>query len=269
MKKALILLLSTCLCVLFAGCGNSNPPEENNTEPTSSNQEISDGKTGTGGIAPDFSIDERYHSISSALIDYVGDEAYAEWQQVRQKNFTILEFIEYFKIPKDVFTELVRPELTPEFCESFAPELTLSEIQDMLGYSFSEIDALYSGDQEQINRAFCGPLAFVNDADGEIYSIDWLVEHTPQEYIDAQLPLDQVQAVIDKTASDEFGLYDLAEIAQSKLATVLSLEGAESSSESEAVSSEMGTASPESEETFSKPDADSPESDVISLIQWP
>ena len=65
--------------------------------------------------------------------------------------------------------------------------------------------------------SFCGPLAFVNDADGEIYSIDWLVEHTPQEYIDAQLPLDQVQAVIDKTASDEFRFYDLAETAQQKL----------------------------------------------------
>lgn len=108
--------------------------------------------------------------------------------------------------------------------------------------------------------AFCGPLAFVNDADGEIYSIDWLVEHTPQEYIDAQLPFDQVQAVIDKTASDEFRFYDLAEIAQSKLVAALSLEGAESSSESEAVSSETGTVP----RSLRKP---SSESDVISSVQ--
>lgn len=269
MKQVWILLLSICLCLLAAGCNHENSGGENSISPPSgSSQQISEGKPDTGGVAPDFSVDERYKSISSSLIGYVGQEAFEEWIG-QEENINIFTFIQYFKIPKDIFTQLVRYDLTPEFCESFAPELTLSEIQDMLGYSFSEIDALYSGDQEQINRAFCGPLAFVNDADGEIYSIDWLVEHTPQEYIDAQLPLDQVQAVIDKTASDEFGLYDLAEIAQSKLATVLSLEGAESSSESGAVSSEMGTASPESEETFSKPDADSPESDVISPIQCP
>ena len=218
MKQVWILLLSICLCLLAVGCNHENSGGENGISPPSGNsQQISEGKPDTGDVSPDFSIDERYHSISGELIDYVGDEAYEGWRQVRQKNFTILEFIEYFKIPKDVFTELVRIDYTPEFCESFAPELTLSEIQDILGYSLSEIDALYSGDQEQINRAFCGPLAFVNDADGEIYSIDWLVEHTPQEYIDAQLPFDQVQAVIDKTASDEFRFYDLAETAQQKL----------------------------------------------------
>lgn len=217
MKQVWILLLSICLCLLAAGCNHENSGGENSISPPSgSSQQISEGKPDTGGVAPDFSVDERYKSISSSLIGYVGQEAFEEWIG-QEENINIFTFIQYFKIPKDIFTQLVRYDLTPEFCESFAPELTLSEIQDILGYSFSEIDALYSGDQEQINRAFCGPLAFVNDADGEIYSIDWLVEHTPQEYIDAQLPLDQVQAVIDKTASDEFRFYDLAETAQQKL----------------------------------------------------
>ena len=238
MKQVWILLLSICLCLLAVGCNHKNSGGENSISPPSdSSQQISEGKPGTGGVVPDFSVDERYHQISSGLISYVGNEAFEEWLSQRD-YYTIVEFIEYFKIPKDVFTELVRIDYTPEFCESFAPELTLSEIQDILGYSLSEIDALYSGDQEQINRAFCGPLAFVNDADGEIYSIDWLVEHTPQEYIDAQLPFDQVQAVIDKTASDEFRFYDLAETAQQKLDIARSLSSDPGSSDEQTVSSD-------------------------------
>ena len=74
----------------------------------------------------------------------------------------------------------------------------MSKIQDVLGYSLSEFDALYSGDQEQINRAFFGPLAFVNDADGETYSIYWLAEHTPKDNLAAGLPIDEVEAVIQR-----------------------------------------------------------------------
>lgn len=58
-----------------------------------------------------------------------------------------------------------------KFCGSFAPNLTIFGKQDILGYFPSGIDALFSGDQEQINRAFCGPPAFINHADAEIYSI--------------------------------------------------------------------------------------------------
>ena len=58
-----------------------------------------------------------------------------------------------------------------KFYGSFAPNLTIFGKQDILGYFPSGIDALFSGDQEQINRAFCGPPAFINHADAEIYSI--------------------------------------------------------------------------------------------------
>ncbi|MBC8560974.1 hypothetical protein [Fumia xinanensis] len=73
--------------------------------------------------------------------------------------------------------------------------------------------------------------------------------------------------MINKTASDEFGLCGLAEITQSKLVTELSLERAESSLESEEVYSETGTYSPESGKTSSEPDSDFPESYVISPVQ--
>ena len=72
-------------------------------------------------------------------------------------------------------------------------------------YSSEMIDAIYSGDQKQINEAFCGELAFVNDADGELYSIYWLAEHSAEDYIAADLPLDEVERILEKAS--EYSYY--------------------------------------------------------------
>ena len=73
-------------------------------------------------------------------------------------------------------------------------------------YSFTDeqIDALFSGDQGRVNRAFCGPLAFINEADGELYSIYWLAEHSAEDYTAAGLPLEQVWKVAALAQTEEF-----------------------------------------------------------------
>ena len=128
-----------------------------------------------------------------------------------------------------------------KFYGSFAPNLTIFGKQDILGYFPAESTPLLrrpGTDKLRLLRPTC--LYQPRRRGNLLHSMTGWLEHIPQEYIDAQLPLDQAQAVIDKTASDEFGLCGLAEITQSKLVTELSLERAESSSESEEVYSETG-----------------------------
>ncbi len=185
MKKVLISLIILISVFPFTGCIKQNNNEAKDV----------------------LAFAEKYHTVDGNLIDYVGTEEFNKWIETRNANFTILDFIEYFKIPKDIFTELARPNLTKEqqkaLCTSQKKDYSLSELQDILGYSLAEIDALYSGDQEQINRAFCGDFAFVNDADGKIYSIEWLATHTPQEYINANLSISQIETLIQKVYDEE------------------------------------------------------------------
>ena len=79
----------------------------------------------------------------------------------------------------------------------------MDEYLEEFGYTDEQIDAIYSGDQKKINRAFCGSLAVYNENDGELYSIYWMAEHTAEDYIAAGLSLEQVREVVELSQSTE------------------------------------------------------------------
>lgn len=176
-----------------------------------------------------------YHSIDVSLMNYVGQEEAVEWAETtnrettdeyrRGEGVTIQAFIEKFNIPKDVFTELTQGTISQEFAESLG--MTLEECYEEYGYTDEQIDALYSGDQDAIDRAFCGPLAFVNEADQKVYSIYWLMDHTAEDYAAAQLSLNQVEEVLQTASEEEYGeRYDLIEKVEPKLTQAYALEEA-------------------------------------------
>jgi len=155
-----------------------------------------------------------YHSVPGELIDLVGNDPVMEWYNScfeepdpygrPGESFTIAAFVERFQVDREDFTRCVHEDLTDE-----------------------QVDAIYSGDQKQINKAFCGSLAFVNEADGEIYSIYWLADHTPEEYVAAGLPLDQVQTVVELAQTEEYADWnDLGKAAEATLAEAEAIEAA-------------------------------------------
>ena len=213
------LCLVFAMIVLLTGCAktppaadsiqNSSATSQPDSPPTTDTQESSPTSTppvdtsevNIGGGGDDLFCQKHnpaYHSIDSIIINHVGQDAFDEWlsslpespdgscgRYVRKES-NIIGVIEYFQIPKEFFTE--------------------KSSADIVMYSSEMIDAIYSGDQKQINEAFCGELAFVNDADGELYSIYWLAEHSAEDYIAADLPLDEVERILEKAS--EYSYYD-------------------------------------------------------------
>ena len=76
-----------------------------------------------------------------------------------------------------------------------------------------EIDAIYSGDQSQINEAFCGDLAYYNPSDGQLYSIYWLSDHTAADYQAAGVPVSEVERILDDASAMGGSYASLAEAA--------------------------------------------------------
>ena len=248
MKKAAIFTALICMLLLVSCSHSALTTESESTESISSSQNISSEQdnfslqensdptedlseeNGTGGFYPDGSIDERYTSIDIRLSRYVGSEIYTAWKE-SGAEFNVRSFIEFTQIPQSTFTSIMRPEYPEEtltnFREIFGEELTLSELQDMLGFSLEEIDILYSGDQAAINRAFCGPYGVFNETDGQIYGLKWLASHSAEDYVKAGLPLEQVNEVLMRVTeeySQGSGFFEMAQKTEETLTSAIALE---------------------------------------------
>lgn len=252
MKKAAIFTALICMLLLVSCNHSALTTESESTGSTSSSQNISYEQdnissmssfqensdptenlfeeNGTGGFYPDGSVDERYTSIDIRLIRYVGEDILSAWES-SGAEFNVHSFIEFTQIPQSTFTSIMRPEYSEEtlagFRETFGEELTLSELQDMLGFSLEEIDILYSGDQAAINRAFCGPYGVFNETDGQIYGLKWLASHSAEDYVKAGLPLEQVNEVLMRV-TEEYpqgsGFFEMAQKTEETLTSAIALE---------------------------------------------
>ena len=159
-------------------------------------------ETSPGGLDACTAHTPSYHSISAELMNYVGQEGAVAWaESVARSNpeqMTILAFIEEYDIPKEQFIALTQGTVTDDYLETLG--MTREECYEEFGYTDQQIDALYSGDQAAVDRAFCGKLALFNEADGQLYTIDWLAEHTAEDYLAAGFPLEEVDAILENTS---------------------------------------------------------------------
>lgn len=159
-------------------------------------------ETSPGGLDACTAHTPSYHFISVELMDYVGKESAHAWaESIARSNpeqMTILAFIEEYDIPKEQFIALTQGTVTDDYLETLG--MTREECYEEFGYTDQQIDALYSGDQAAVDRAFCGKLALFNEADGQLYSIDWLAEHTAEDYLAAGFPLEEVDAILENTS---------------------------------------------------------------------
>ena len=162
-----------------------------------------------------------FHAVPYELILWIGTDAFYDWEETLSyemdefgrpdEDFTIVEVVEQFNVPKETFWEITRGWMTDEAMDNMG--MTQDEYIAQCGYSDEQIDAIYSGDQSQINEAFCGDLAYYNPSDGQLYSIYWLSDHTYEDYREADLPTIEIDKILTK-AGEMGGIYaQLAEAA--------------------------------------------------------
>ena len=160
-KRMLLIAAVGAFAAVSAACSGESAPVE-----------------GTGGdeSLPAY-ICERFiesMGVSKALTDYVDEKtpgASDEW---------------FSQFPH------VDPEGTrdPYDCNSivFIQEmgLTREEVEKINGqaqgllFTTKELDAIFSGDEKQLNEVFASPLAIL--VDGYLYSPEWVATHTPEDY---------------------------------------------------------------------------------------
>ncbi|MBQ4050057.1 MAG: hypothetical protein IJD13_00365 [Oscillospiraceae bacterium] len=182
----------------------SEPSSEISSEPESEPSAGSDDQDETCAGAASECLEHHflYHSVSGRLINHVGREAVEEWQKTlpaerdafnrnHMDAFTIRDFIEYFDISKEIFTELERGGLGADF---------LAEFDGVTVCSLDQIDALYSGDPAKVNEAFCGELAFVHE--GELWSVYRLAESTAREVLASGVPIGELKPLIERLETD-------------------------------------------------------------------
>ena len=219
MKKIFFIIFS--LCMLFLSSCAKNSIEENNDDVI---QEITmpkpfSEKEGAGGdSAHNFYSDYafRFGNIESTISNLVDREKSNEWidncfaeaiANPEAPEKTLLDYIKYFDIPKEKLKEAVSSTNLPE------------------GWiiSPSDVDVIYSGDDYLIKQTFVNEYALFYN--GKIYSAEWLYEHSPTDYINEGLPLNEVTVCLEKM--EDFSLTEEAIAALEAKAKMLEKEYSE------------------------------------------
>lgn len=131
----------------------------------------------------------KFENLDSAILNLVDRDECNKWlsdyiTESRSDPFipdpTVLSFVEKFNIPKEKLLDAVS---SGTYLEGW----TLTD---------SDIDIIYSGDDELIKKTFVNEYALLYK--GKIYTPEWLYEHSATDYINEGLPLDDVTAYLKK-----------------------------------------------------------------------
>ena len=175
-KYILIIMLLLVICITVAGCNTSPTKLAETDEPTefstdtapSENPSESGGMGGAGSIMRECKYDYDFYGAETRLANLVSEKDFYDWMdEVYGNNFdnaedyTILNFIHYFNIPKEDFIA------------------ANESVEGYRVYGDDKVNALYSNDKGLLADAFMNPNAVrVGD---EIYPPKWVATHTLDE----------------------------------------------------------------------------------------
>ncbi len=254
MKKnvALTLLASLLSLGMMAGCESTSNTSDTtdvsvvmeNTESSESSKkqeeissEMKDEDNATGGTADACTLHAwNYHSITGDLIKYVGGEAFENWlDTVSGEEMNIVRFVNDFQIDSATFDEIVCYDVSEEDLDG----MTLDEYYTKWGaYNQEMREAIFSNDNYGISKAFVSEYAVVA-SDGQIYSLEWLAEHSAEDYQTCGLPADEIQNAVNNAIERDVAPYTtLAEQIEPELERVYVLEEATLAEEASAEVSE-------------------------------
>ena len=130
-----------------------------------------------------------FSNLDSTIMSLADKEEISEWLDEKIKegfsepytdNINVLSFAERFDIPKEKLLEAVEG----------------SEYEEGWIVSPEDIEIIYSGDNELINKTFVSEYAL---AHGEkVYSAEWIYMHTIEGYLNEGLSLDEVTERLTK-----------------------------------------------------------------------
>lgn len=141
----------------------------------------------------------RFENLSSVILNLAGRDEVNAWlneyeTKKRSDPFTpvptVLSFVEKFNIPK----------------EKLAEAISDADFQDGWIITPSDIDIIYSGDDQLIKETFVNEYALLYN--GKIYTPYWFYVHSESDYINEGLPAEEVKAYLTKTEALPF--YDKA-----------------------------------------------------------
>lgn len=132
-----------------------------------------------------------FYGVESRFAKLVSEKEFDQWLNQFQhvnpsakrdpREHNILNFIKEFNIPK----------------EDFIKANTVSP--DNILYTQEEIEILYSNDMAAINLAFMNPDAIYSN--GEIYTPEWLDNHSAKDYAKAGISENDLKRVVDQRTS--------------------------------------------------------------------
>lgn len=165
----------------------------------------------------------NYHSITGDLINYVGAEEFEDWlETVSGEDMNIVRFVSDFQIDRETFEELVCYDIPEDELDG----MTLDENYTMWSYNQEMRDAIYSNNTYEISEAFVSNYAVVA-SDGQIYSLEWLAEHSAEDYQAYGLPANEIQNAVNNAIERDLTPYTtLAEQIEPELERVYNLEEA-------------------------------------------
>lgn len=147
------------------------------TEPPATKPSGGVGEGGTGRLMFEGKYDYNFYGAERRFTNYVGRDEYAEWKKSyddsgNSMECTILAFIEYFEIPKEVFEKI-------------------NNVDGSKAYSDEEVDALYSGNKLLLAEQFMNLNAML--VGDEIYPPKWFVEHSAEEIKSAGITVEMLE----------------------------------------------------------------------------
>lgn len=213
MKKISIVLLSILIGLfIFSGCSVSETKQTAESENTKENEPSKEKSTILTPVESETIVDStqeivyggnseflekyrlEYYGVDTFISNIVGEDKVAKW----------LEQFESLQNPNGrAKTEINKFTVVKELN---VPKEEFIKANKGLGYTDEQIEAIYSGDQKLVNRAFVNDYALlVND---EIYTPDWLALHTIKDYEKAGITVEVLLEYLNKinfsTLDDEY-----------------------------------------------------------------
>ena len=200
MRKVVIFVV-VFLTLMISSCSTS---DKNTTANSNISMQMSempepfDSKNNSGGDSLHNYYSKyifKFGNIDSTLMSLVGEKEANLWIKEHISNrinndetpeMTVLKFIEHFEIPKDKLIEAV----------------SNSEQSDDWIINLSDIEVIYSKDANLINQTFVNEYALLYN--GEIYTPEWLYNHSIEEYAKEGLPIESVNACMAKMSDLPF-----------------------------------------------------------------
>lgn len=201
MKRIFYFIILIAVSISFASCksdSGTNVKVDSNIAATeidaSETTEKTSSEIDTGGLElAEYrnKYEFSFYGVESRFADLVPKDKFEQWlNQFKHINpssnreaseHNILNFIKEFNISKEDFIKAnyVNPE------NKF--------------YSDEQIEALFSGDLKAINSVFANPYALY--CNGEIYTQEWLDNHTAEEYAKAGIKPSDLEKIVKQRES--------------------------------------------------------------------